>query len=293
MPLFRLLTGVWLMSALLTPLAHARPPKPADKRHEEALAVGQRALEFYLRAEYRTAAELYRRAAQVEPDEFLYMVGVGKAERAAGRKAEAIAAFEEVLARAPKRHPQRFKAERALAELRAEPPPTAPVLTPAPVPTPAPAPLAATPVDAPARNPIALPPPATPSQEAAPLLPPSPPPVAVEPPHTAELTAGWLLIATGVAAGATAVWLAVDAGSDQAKLDELHLPDGRFDLARISFEDASAHQQSINHRWTGAAVLGGVFLATEVTGIWLVVSGTRPMARLAVTPRGILWTGTF
>ena len=271
--------------------ATARPRIKADKRHNESMAIGQRALEFYLRQEYRTAAELYRRAAQVEPDEFAFMIGVGKSERSDGRLREAIAAYEEVVARAPLLHPLRKKAETALLELRAALALTA-AAAPAPV---APLALAVPPVAAEAPPPVALPAPATaiaPPPVA--LLPPVTVPTVAPPDETTGLrAAGWILVATGAAAAATGIWLTVNATADQRQLDSLHLPDGRYDLSRISYLEALDRQLSINHRLTGASVLGIAFLATEITGIWLVVRETRAPTTVTAGPGSVMLTHRF
>ncbi len=290
----RLLLWLALACGVAAPhFATARPPIKADKRHNEAMAIGQRALEFYLRQEYRTAAELYRRAAQVEPDEFAFMIGVGKSERSDGRLREAIAAYEEVVARAPIHHPLRQKAETALLELRA-----ALALVPAAATAPvAPPMIAVTPAAVEAPPPIALPAPATATVIAAPLA-------AVEPPQAAQAVAppddttglrvaGWILVATGAAAAATGIWLTVNATTDQRQLDTLHLPDGRYDLSRVSYQEALDRQLSINHRLTGASVLGIAFLATEITGIWLLVRETRAPTTVTAGPGNVMLTHRF
>jgi len=257
----RLLISV-LCSLLLVPRLHALPPLET-RRHTEAIALGKKALEYFLRKEFRTAAEMYRRAAQVEPGELTYMVGVGRSEAQAGRVAEATAAFEEVLARAPDGHPLRQKAENGLIALRNRPAETQlPVAQPAAVPT-DPTPVTALPsVVTPATVPLQA---AAPAPENA-TRPVAPVPAAAG--HT-RLAIGWSLAALGVVAAGSAAWLGVSAQTDQNRLDALHLPDGRYDLSRISYETAVSRQRGINDDWTGMGVLIGSAVVMEIVGLWL------------------------
>lgn len=99
--------------------ACAAPPKPGATHAQEAMQLGRRALEYFMQKEFRTAAEMYRRAAQIDPGTVDYMYGVARSEREDGRVAEALAAFEEVVARTAPDHALNVKSKYALAELRA------------------------------------------------------------------------------------------------------------------------------------------------------------------------------
>ncbi len=263
-----------LLVLLCVPTVQARPHSAPPRRHAEAIAIGKKALSFFLHREFRTAAEMYRRAAQVEPEEFAYVIGVGRSEAEDGRVAEAIAAYEEVVARAPAGHPLRIKAETALATLReranAAPPVTAALPAPLPM-EPAPAVPLAAPASAHTADPE------VPAPVAAPQLVVDRPPPDANRSERPRLIAAWSLAGLGLVGAGFATWLGIQAQGDQDRLDALRMPDGRFNLARINYDGAVARQRSINDRWTGMGVLLGAAVVLEAVSIWLgVTSGPAP-----------------
>ncbi len=115
----RITAGLSVLCIALVPMAVQAAPPRVDARAQDAMALGRLALDYFMKKQFRTAAEMYRRAAQVDPATVDYMYGVARAEKEDGRVAEAIAAYEEVIARTPANHALHVKSTYALAELRA------------------------------------------------------------------------------------------------------------------------------------------------------------------------------
>lgn len=260
----RRLTGsgrlVVTAALLLAMPAHAANPKSAaPEQAQEAVIVSKQAKAYFDRGQYALAAELYRRAYEIDRSRPEFLFAIGRAEQKAGRLREALAAFEQLLTLLPVSNPLHIKAKVAVTEIRL-----------ALSPVPAQQPEQATPAANQPQAPTALPVPVTPSVDAKVA---SVPTVVVAPVRAPAETegsraqlrrAGWIAGALGLAA---AGGLAVVAGIRDAQLAD--------DKGKITGDQARDRQGTINGLSTAAAVCGAVGLGGLALGWWYLGDGPR------------------
>ncbi len=236
------------------------------------------------------AADLYRRAYRIDPSKPEYLFGAARAEQKAGRPAEALLAYQTVLALMPSTEPLAKKAQTAIDEIRAADA-AKPAQAVPPVPPPSPVEKPALPAE-PAK-PIEQPKPVEPPQ----LAPPSPPveplptvavkPIAVatqpaEAPADWKKPTGWALVATGGVALVGGAILGALAASGRSSLDANKLPDGvHYDPSKITHDGIVSQQTAINSKATGAIVCGAVGVVAAGVGAWALL--TAP-SKVAFTP---------
>ncbi len=253
---------VWSTLGLDRPLLAAQP------QVTEAAIVAKQAIDYYQNGNPAMAAELYRRAFQLDPTKADYLFGVGRSEQKAGRVREATAAYENVVALLPSTNPLARKAQTALAELRADAAPTQaqnlanrPLVAekvPEPARAPEPAPATVAPVPAPAH------------------VAPAAQPAAAPAPGDWHRPVGWSLVAVSGAGVVGAVILAVLASKNQSDLNGFKTSAGLYDPTRITPTDVGSRQTSINSLWTGVGIAGGVAAVAGGVGAWALLTAPSP-----------------
>ena len=218
------------------------------------------------RSDHVLAASLYLDAHRLAPDRHALLVKAAMVEREAGDTKSAAAHLRQFLASAPADAPERATAKALLQQLE-------PTVAPPPPPKPdLPKKNVAPPVAVPLVSKVTSPPPAQPAW---------------------RKPAKWGGVALGAAGVITAGVLAILASGQQATLDGKRVPDGRYDLDKISVADGQAQQRSINGKWTGVAVAGGVGVAAGAFGAWLLWSEPAAKVVLAPTSDGFTLAGRF
>ena len=254
---------VWSTLGLNRPLLAAQP------QVTEAAIVAKQAIDYYQNGNPAMAAELYRRAFQLDPTKADYLFGVGRSEQKAGRVREATAAYENVVALLPSTNPLARKAQTALTELRADVAPTQAQNL-------ANRPLVAEKVPEPARAPEPAPAPA-PAPESTRVAPATAPAAAAPAaPGEWHKPVGWSLVAVSGAAVVGAVVLAVLASKNQSDLNGFKTSSGLYDPARITPTDVGSRQTTINSLWTGVGIAGGVAAVAGGVGAWALLTAPSP-----------------
>lgn len=243
---------------LIAVTAQARPTpeavlaaKQAKETAHEAAVVAKQAKAYYQQKQFALAAELYRRAYQLNPlrPEFLY--GVGRSEQMAGHRKEAREALESLRRLLPSAHPLQAKAAASLVEMQdVVEEPT--VVIPPPIVVPPPAP--ATPTVA--IEPIAAPLPIAPTPELAQL-----PPVVVQTPpegpsHAFTQAAMW----TGAGLTLAGIGLAIAAEVERGSLVAAK--------GTIRGTEASSRQDTINTLSTVSVVAVAMGAGSLALGLY-------------------------
>ena len=235
---FRCLSSFVLIVTLLTSsIADARPhTRAAAQLHSakasahEAAVVARQAKAYYQKKQFALAAELYRRAYELNParPEFLY--GVGRSEQMAGHLPQARAALESLRQLLPPKHPLQAKAAASLVAMQEIVAEAVEVIPP---------PMAVTPVAQPTPT-LAVAPPVAPTPvvvEASPLT-----VVRSDSPRALTRTAMWTGGALIVAGIALAVWAEVNRSTLAA------------DLGVIRGTEAATRQQTVNSLSTASVI---------------------------------------
>ncbi len=270
-----------LVLLLLATLAHARPAHQADpaartarETAHEAAVVAKQAKVYYDKKQFALAAELYRRAYQLNPlrPELLY--GVGRSEQMAGHIAVAREALTSLRQLLPPMHPLQAKAATSLVEMQevvAEPV----VVIPQPVVV----------VPQPVTPTVAVEAPAPPTPVVAQVVASRQPPIVVPPaenPHLLTQAAMWTgggLILAGIT---MAIWAEVDRGA---------LADA---LGTIRGTDATTRQDHINTLSTASVVAVAAGAGALALGLyWRIgeqTAGQRtPTLTVTPTSLGLAW----
>jgi len=227
----------------------------ADDKTAEAERAGAR-------ADHVLAASLYLEAQRLAPDRHALLVKAAMVEREAGDAKAAATHLRAFLQAAPADAPERATATALLRQLEPQP------VQPAPD-TRKPDP----------RGPVVVP-----------LLVDKPVPPA---PPAWHKPAQWGAVALGGVGVVSAGVLAILASGQQTDLDATRVPDGRYDLDKISVADGQAQQRSINAKWTGAAVAGGAGVAVCAVGAWLLWREPSAKVVLSPAPGGLALAGRF
>lgn len=220
----------------------------ADDKADEA---GQAAR----KDQHAAAARVWHAAFKLAPERRNYLLRAARAEHLAGDREAAQRDYNEWLALADDRDPERAEAKAWLDELLA-PPLVQPV--------------------------------------AAPLLPDAPklPVVTVPAPPPPQRWPAWTALGSGaVLAGvAGVVWLR--ARTDHDTLDkELAETNGQGFISGVGHLEARSRASQLETRYTAAAVIGSVGLAAVATGVGLLLRKRTAPAELALSPLSVTVTG--
>ena len=283
---FRYLSRLLILATLLhATLVSARPTKAtspeataaaktAKETAHEAAVVAKQAKAYYGQKQFALAAELYRRAFELNPTRPEFLYGVGRSEQMAGHLPQAREALEKLRQLLPPTHKLQSKAAEALVEMQevvAEPV----VVIPEPV-----AVTPTTPVT------VAVDPPRSPTPLVA-HVDPTPPPIVVAQPspetgHTMTQAAMW----TGGAFVVTGIALALWAQIDRSLLNA--------DLGAIRGTEASSRQETINSLSTASVVAVAAGAGALALGLYWRIGEQSPAKRTptltaTLTSVGLSW----
>jgi tetratricopeptide (TPR) repeat protein len=286
--LFCLLTAVHARTVVAV-------PKPKPVAQTDADVVARQALAYYNAGQFALAAELYRRAFQLEPSRPAYLYGVGKSERKAGHLEQALIAFRQMLALLPATDDLYVKSKHEVEEIEAqlahkpEPPPAKPATPPVTENPPAP------------KEPVSQPKPA--------VVQPVPAEVRHVPPAVAsketvtrheKVPAGMpasarnAFLVAGVAAVACAGLAGAAAWQAHQLDDGLRDPNDPnvFDKSRVTSAEVSGKVATYNRLLTGTYIAGAAaVLAGGLGAYWLSKGNER--VTVAPTFNGVLLSARF
>ncbi len=125
-PRFSTRSSVYLAAALLVTATLVGSPQtglaqaaPSAEQSKEAVIVSKQALDYYYKGRHEMAAELYRRAWELDPSRPEYGYGAARAEHKRGQLKVAIGLYEKVIKQAGPRHQMTIKSTHHLATARA------------------------------------------------------------------------------------------------------------------------------------------------------------------------------
>jgi len=279
-------------AALLTLLATAALAAPRTTTDSaKANILSEQAMDYFKNGQFALAAELYRKAFRLDPGRPEYLFGVGRSEQKAGRLPQARAAFDQVVALLPVSEPLAVKAQKALEELAAAPTPAPAAPAPAPAPVAAAAPVAPTPAAAPA--PVVASAPPVPIVTADKIKPAqtvvvAPAATALADPIPQRKVLTWTGWGIGTAGLVGALAFGGAALSERSWLEDKKQKgdSSQYDPARINASQITNSAESVNARWTGAAIAGGVGVVGAGLATWLTLTAPKSVV-VAPLPGGV------
>ena len=222
------------------------------------------------RGDAALAAQLFGDAWKSNPAKPTLLLRAARAAQEAGLHDPAVASLQQFLRVAPPNDPDRAEAQVRLDALtKPKSPTTAPLTTTSPVVT-------------------------TPEVKLTPVVAPSvmvPTVVAKPAPPPKSRTAAWVTIAAGGAVLLTGGILAVTAMSDKSSLDSALAQTQHGLVSGVSFNDATARNDSIVHRNIAAGALAGAGVVVAGVGVWMLLGDDRVV--LAPTGQGAALAGRW